>query len=465
MTAMLSALLGADCTVGPNYHRPPIVTPTAFRFQVSPAQASSFADLPWWSVFNDPQLQDLITQALTNNYDLQVAVARIEQARALVGVAASEGKPQIGYEVTAEGDRIIAAQENRPATVTYGAISGFLNAAWELDLWGRIRRSTEAARANLYAQEDVRRGVMLTLVSDVASGYFQLLTLDRELAIAENSNSVFKRTLDLFTDRFKAGRDSDLPVQRAEANYRGSTARVADLKRAIAIQEDALSVLLGAYPRGIVRGRALLDQTLPAAPLSATTVLLERRPDIQAAEHNMMAANAQIGVALADYFPRVGLSAMLGGGGVGISNLFNGFGLWNAALGATGPIFTGGRLSSVYHERQAQWDETVASYKKTVLVAFQETSDALASQQNLVNRRTELEGQVVALQKSVDMALLRYDNGRASYFEVTEAEQQLFPAEDNLARTQGDQLLAVVNLYKALGGGWNMAPADWTRPH
>jgi multidrug efflux system outer membrane protein len=348
--------------------------------------------------------------------------------------------------------------------VTYGAIGGLLNAAWEIDVWGRIRRSTEAARANLYAQEDIRRGVMLTLVSDVASGYFQLLTLDRELAIADNSTTVFKRTLDLFTDRFKAGRDSELPVQRAEANYRSSLARAADLRRAIAIQEDALSVLLGANPRGIVRGRLLGDQVLPATPLSQTTVLLERRPDIQAAEHNMVAANAEIGVAVANFFPRIGLSAMAGGGGLGIAGLFNGFVLWNAAASVTGPIFTGGRLESEYHRSQAYWDETVASYKKTITIAFQETADALASQQNLVTRRAELESQVVALQKSVDMALLRYDNGRASYFEVIEAEQQLFPAQDTLAQTQGDQLLAVVNLYKALGGGWSTATQDWPHP-
>lgn len=465
LTALLSAVLAADCTVGPNYQRPPTVTPTSFRNQITPAEASSLADLPWWSVFNDQELQVLITEALRNNYDLQIAVSRIEQARALVGVAASEGKPQVGYEASAEGDRIIAAQVDRPTTVDYGLIGGALNAAWEIDVWGRIRRSTEAARANLYAQEDIRRGVLLTLVTDVASSYFQLIELDRELAIAENSTSVFKRTLDLFTDRFKAGRDSELPVQRAEANYRAANANVANLKRAIAVQEDALSVLLGAYPKDIVRGRLLEDQTMPSTPLSATTVLLERRPDILAAEHNMVSANAEIGVALADFFPKIGLSAMLGGAGIGIHNTFAGFGLWNAALGATGPIFTGGRLKAVYHQRQAYWDETVASYKKTVLVAFQETSDALAAQQNLVRQRAEQELQVVSLQKSVDTALLRYDNGRASYFEVIDAEQQLFPAQVAVAQTQRDQLLAVVGLYKALGGGWSLTPADWVRPH
>jgi multidrug efflux system outer membrane protein len=464
LTALLSALLTADCTVGPDYKRPQTVTPTAFRYQVTPADASSLADLPWWGVFNDPQLQSLITEALTNNYDLQVAVARIEQARALVGVAASEGKPQVGYQTFAQGEATLAPLLNRPATVTYGSFGGLLNAAWEIDVWGRIRRSTEAARANLFAQEDIRRGVMITLVSDVASGYFQLIELDRELAIAENSGGVFKRTFDLFNDRFKAGRDAELPVQRSEAAYRSSNATVANLKRAIAVQEDALSVLLGAYPKDIARGRSLESQTVPPTPLGATTVLLERRPDIQAAEHNMMAANAEIGVAVADYFPRIGLSGLVGGAGVDVSNSFGGFGLWNIALSAAGPIFTGGRLGSVYHERQAYWDETIATYKKTVLIAFQETSDALAAQQNLVKRRTELEGQVTALQKSVDMALLRYDAGRASYFEVLQAEQELFPAQDALAQTERDQLLAIVNLYKALGGGWNLTPADWTHP-
>jgi multidrug efflux system outer membrane protein len=253
-------------------------------------------------------------------------------------------------------------------------------------------------------------------------------------------------------------------VDRSRANYEQSGARVAELKRLIAVQEDALSVLIGGYPNAIPRGRGLTGQTLPQTPTGATTALLQRRPDILAAEQGMMSANAQIGVAIADYFPRVGLSALVGGVDAYLSGNWEGFGVWNAALSASGPIFTGGRLEQQEKNRRAYWDETVASYRKTVLIAFQETADALAAQQNLAQQRVSLENQVAALQSSADTARSRFDEGRASYFEILEAQQQLFPAQDLLAQTQRDQLLAVVGLYKALGGGWQLGPDQWTQP-
>jgi multidrug efflux system outer membrane protein len=463
--AVVSAMALAGCTVGPDYKRPEMTTPEQFRSQITTAEAQSMADLPWWGMYQDPALQGLIAHALDANQDLKLAVARIEQARALVGVSKSQSAPQVGYEASAGGERAVVTQVNgKPAATTFGSITGLLNAAWELDIWGRIRRSNEAAEANLFASEDVRRGVMLTLVSDLAADYFQLLELDRELAIAEESQRVYRKTLDLFTDRFKAGKDSELPVARTQAAYDFSTAQIHDLKRQIGVQENAISVLAGDYPRAIERGRPLTEQSVPQAPVSATTVLLERRPDIRAAEHNMVAANAGIGEAIADYFPRVGLSALAGGDGIGTGGNFSGFGVWQAAISAAGPLLTGGRLGSVKKQREAIWDETVASYKKTIQVAFQETSDALIAQQTLVGRRTALESQVRASQQSIDLALDRYHAGRSSYFEVLEAEQQLFPAQDELARTQRDQLLAGVSLYKALGGGWHQTDAEWAHP-
>jgi multidrug efflux system outer membrane protein len=454
------ALLLADCVVGPQYKRPELATPQQFRLQLSPAEAASFADLPFWSVFNDPVLDDLIKEGLAHNYDLQVAVARIEQARNLVGEAASEGKPQVGYQAFGGYQQTPVIQHDSVGNVGFGTIGGLINAAWELDVWGRIRHSTAAAQARLLAQEDVRRGVILTLVSDIAANYFTLIALDRQLAVAQDSSGAYGKTLDLFTDRFKAGKDSELPVQRTQAAFDSSSARIADLKRQIAQEEDAISVLVGAYPRDIARGRLLTEQSAPATPLGATTDILRRRPDIQQAEHTMMAANEDIGVAVANFYPRVGLSALFGGQGVGLSNTFAGVSLANVLADVAGPITTGGRLHSIYHERQAFWDETVATYKKTVLGAFRETSDALAAQQNLVKQREGLESQTKALQQSVDLALLRYDGGRASYFEVLEAQQELYPAQDALAQTQRDQLLAVVSLYKALGGGWTGSDAQ-----
>jgi multidrug efflux system outer membrane protein len=308
---------------------------------------------------------------------------------------------------------------------------------------------------------------MLSLVSDIASAYFLLIELDRELEIAKSSADTFKETLELFTLRYQGGKDTKLAVDRAQAAYDGSQATIAGLNRAIAQAQNALCVLLGAYPRTIARGMNLTEQTMPAqTPVGQTTALLERRPDILQAEQVMIGANAEIGVAVANFFPVIGLSALFGGEAQKPENVFkSGFGVWSLAAGLTGPIFQGGRLEAAYHAQQAYWDETIAQYKKTVITAFQETSDALVAQQTLVGQRVALEDQVAALKESVDLALDRYRAGKASYIEVLDAEQQLFPSQDVLAQTQRDQLLAVVNLYKALGGGWNLKDDQWTQPH
>jgi multidrug efflux system outer membrane protein len=465
MATLLLPLAATGCVVGPDYQKPATVLPQEFRSAISPEDATSFADLPWWGVFNDRALQSLIQQGLTNNYDLAVAVARIEQARALVGVARSESMPQVGYEGFAGGERTVTPEEDDIGDETFGSIGGALNAAWEFDIWGRIRRQTEAAEANLFAQEEVRRGVMLTLVSDIAQGYFRLLQKDRELAIAQEGEQVFRRTHELFLLRHEAGRDSRLPVERAKAALDSSLAEIADLRREISQQENAISILIGGYPQSVPRGVPLTGQTMPATPTGLTTDLLLRRPDIREAEQVMIRANAQVGAAIADFYPRIGLSALFGligisaGGGVD-----GGFGFWRAGPTIAGPIFTGGRLQSIVDERKAFWTEAIASYRQTVLVAFQETSDALVAQQTLATRRQALETQVAALRQSVELAELRYRAGRASYFEVLEAQQQLFPAEDELSRTQEAQLVAVVNLYKALGGGWRLTDEQWSQP-
>jgi len=389
-----------------------------------------------------------------------VAVARIEQARTQVEQVESEGRPQVGYGVNATGEKTIIPQRNSFGTVTYGSFTGLLNAAWEFDVWGRIRRASESAQANVLAQEDVRKGVILTLVSDVAADYFQLLSLDRQLAIAEDSVRTFQKTVNLFHLRYTAGKDSRLPEERARGNLESANANVQDLKRRIAQQEDAISTLVGAYPRTIERGRPLIEQVTPPTPLGETTALLQRRPDILQAEQVMVSANAEIGVAVANFYPKIGLSTFLGGQGINLAGMWGSFGIWNVAAALAGPIYSGGRLEAEYHERQAFWDETVAQYKQTILVAFRETADALAAQQNLGPQRVALENQVKALEHSADLAMLRYQSGRASYFEVLEAQQQLFPAQDALAQAQRDQLIAVVSLYKALGGGWSGTAAD-----
>ena len=451
--------------VGPDYKRPEVKPVEEFRSQVGPAEANSLADLPWWKVFGDDALRQLIVTGLAHNYDLQLAAARVEQARALVGVAASPLYPHIGYQGQAGREKAFVPLEQDSGNITFNAFTGLLNVVWEIDVWGRIRRATEAARAELFAQEDIRRGVMLTLVSDVATDYFRLLELDRELAIAQESAKTYKQTLDLFTQRFEFGKDSKLPVARAQAAYDSSIANIATLKREIVQQENALSILLGVFPEEIKRGTELTQQKAPSTPLGATTDIMQRRPDILQAEQGMIGANAEIGVAVANFFPQIGLSALYGGQSERIGQVVdNSFSIWNIVGNVTGPIFQGGQLLESYHAQQAFRDQTIAQYKQTVLVAFREVSDALIAQSTLIEQRQALEHQVVSLKEAVDLSLLRYSAGRASYFEVLEAEQLLFPAQDALAQTQRDQLLAVVSLYKALGGGWYLTDTQWSKP-
>jgi multidrug efflux system outer membrane protein len=303
---------------------------------------------------------------------------------------------------------------------------------------------------------------MLSLVSDVASGYFRLLELDREREIARSSAETYQQTLDLFTERYEGGKDTKLSTSRAEASLAASLATIARLDEAIGQQENAICQLLGAPPRPIERGNPLIVQTPPVAPAGLTSDLLQRRPDILRAEHDMMSANAEVGVAVANFFPRIGLTALYGGESPEIGNILkNNFSIWNIAGSVSGPIFQGGRLLEQYRARQAFWDETIAAYRGTIVQALREVADALVSQSKLVERRAAQERQVKALADAVELSLLRYRTGLANYFEVLEAAQQLYPAEDALAQSQRDQLLTIVTLYKALGGGWNLPDDTW----
>jgi outer membrane protein, multidrug efflux system len=463
----IAASVAGCTTVGPTYKRPDVAPEPQFRAQISANEANSLADLPWWEVFNDPALKALITQALHESYDLQVAVARIAQARALVGVARSELYPQVGYDAGAGREKTFFPLElgDEQGNITFNAFGLGLNSVWELDLWGRVRRATEAAQANLYQQEDVRRGVMLALVSDVAAAYFRMLELDRQLAIATESSNAFQQTFELFDRRFQGGQDSRLAVVRAQAAHSSSIARIAELNRAIAQQENAISVLLGTYPRTITRGTNLAQQVTPPTPLGQTTEIIHRRPDILQAEHAMMAANAEVGVAVANYFPRIGLSALFGQQAPDIDQLFDSnFNIWHIAGGLSGPIYQGGRLRGNVDAQKSAWDAATVQYKRVIVGAFREISDALIAQQTLAAQRTAQETQVRSLRDAVELATARYNVGRATYFEVLQAQQLLFPSEEALAQTQREQLVAVVNLYKALGGGWNLNDAEWPRP-
>jgi multidrug efflux system outer membrane protein len=457
------ALALAGCAVGPNYKRPAVNAPTGFRGATNDVSTNSLADLPWWSVFKDPVLQDLVHVALTNNYDLQIILTRVDQARAIQAQARSQFLPQVGYG--AEANRGKNEYLGLPAPnggQTGNSFLAGLGAVWEIDLWGRVRRMNEAARANFMATQEGRRAVMVSLVSGVAAAYFELLELDDQLAIARRTRESYERTLKLFSDQHAGGLASKLEVSRAELALRTVAATIPEIQRQISLKENEINTILGRNPGPVTRTSTLLAQDLPVEiPVGLPSSLLERRPDIRAAEQQVRVANAEIGVATADFFPRIGLTTFYGGTSSEFDNLLKSeANVWSAAATAAGPIFTGGRLTARRRQTKAAWEEAKLNYQQTALTAFREVSDALISRRRFEDGRVEQEQAVEAGRQAVELASVRYKEGKASYYEVLEAQQQLFPAENTLSRLEVARRLAVVQLYKALGGGWeNMEPS------
>src|SRR3989475_5855901 len=452
----------AACAVGPSYRRPPVPTPETTRGERGPGDAASLADSPWWAIFRDPALQALVEEALRGSHDLRAAAARVEQARNQIAIARADLFPQVSYQGQAVRERAFAP--GLPANVTLDSFLGTFNLAWEIDVWGRIRRATEAARADYLAAEAARRGVLLTLVSDVAQAYFELLELDRELEITQGTTITFQDTLDLFRRRYAGGIGTLLEVSRASAALTQARAGIPELERQIVAKENQLSILLGRPPGDVVR-RPTSDNVspLPEVPVGLPSQLLERRPDIQQAEEALVAANADVGVAVANFFPRLGVTGLYGGQSSELENVVKSAGnVWAIGGSLAGPLFQGGRLLASYRSTSAAWDEAVERYQQATLQAFAEVSNALVSQQKLKGVHADRDETVKALQTSVALSLQRYNDGIANYFEVLEAEQQLFPAELDLARTQRDQLVAVVPLSRALGGGWSLDVTGWS---
>jgi multidrug efflux system outer membrane protein len=452
---VLGVALMAGCAVGPNYKRPVIDSPPEFRAENKEANGPS-TELTWWDVYQDATLQALIREALTNNYDLRIAMARVEQSRALAMQARSQFVPSVDYNGTVgRGRNFLLGTAFPDNGITASSASATLNAFWEVDLWGRVRRLNESARAQLLASEEGRRGVQLTLLSDVATTYFQLLELDQELEIANRTTNSFAESLRIFSQRVEGGTASALQSARAEAALDDAAAAVPAIRERISITENQLCVLLGRDPGPIQRPSALLIQQMPEIPPGLPSALLERRPDVRQAEQLLHSANAQVGESVAEFFPKIGLTALLGK----VSPELSGFTLgsanaWGIAAEASGPLFQGGRLVGQYRQSKAARSESELQYRQTILNAFREVSDALVSRSQLVEIREHQAHQVTALESAVKLSTERYVAGKADYYEVLEAQQQLFPAELNLARTQRDQLLAVVTLYKTLGGGW-----------
>lgn len=460
--AVALALL-TGCAIGPDYERPRLVEPPQYRGLLGPAEAASLADLPWWEVFEDPVLRGLVEEALENNLDLRKAIARVDRAREGVGIARSELFPQISGDASAQRQQspVVDPRDNRKFNVFIGAF----NAAWELDVWGRIRRSTEAAQGRYLATEELRRGVLLSLVSGVAGAYFELLGLDLELRVANDNVVSFQETLDYFSRRQQGGAGSMLQVTRAEAALAEVTAAVPIIEADIVAKENQISVLLGRPPGTIARGSALAEQSMPPeTPAGLPSDLLERRPDVLAAEQNVVEANALVGVAVANFLPRIGLTAFWGGASTDLNRVTDPRSrVWSYGAGLTAPLFQGGRLLAERRAQIAFWEETVAEYQNTVLNAFVDVADALTLRQKLALARVERVRQVEALVESVRLSRIRYERGLASYYEVLEAQQQLFPAQLQLARVRTDEFLALVALYRALGGGWQLG-TSWVPP-
>ena len=454
------ALLLAGCKLGPNYKRPAIISPDNYRFATT-LTTNSLGDLPWWQVFKDPVLQDLVRTALTNNYDLKQAVARVEQARQQVIVARAPLFPQLSYNGAVGRGR--NATFNSPAGLngsTESSALTTLNAAWEIDLWGRIRRLTEAARAQYLATDEARRGVFITLVSDVATAYFRLLQLDQELLVQKAATNAYTGTYKIFNEKLINGVSSRLETDRAAAALANAAAVIPQIELDIATTENQINVLLGRNPGPIPRGTPLAQpQVTPEIPAGLPSSLLQRRPDILASEQSLIAASANIGANLANFFPQIGLTTFLGKVSPELSTFTAGSAnAWNVGATMVGPLFQGGQLLAQYRGAKASFDQSKAAYEQSVLTAFQEVSNALISREKIAEVRVFDEQAATSLTSAVEIATERYLNGKSSYYEVLQAQQELYPTQRALAQAQASELISVVQLYKALGGGWQLPP-------
>jgi len=465
-SGVAAVTLFGGCAIGPDYKRPVVADPQTFR-GFATSEAASLADLPWWEVFQDPILKELIHEALLRNYDVQIAAARVQEARAGFVSTRSDLFPSLDYGGVLSRSNMTPGVLGGPGVQAPNATNFYsvtLAMSWELDIWGRIRRSTEAARANLLASEDARRGVWLTLVSDLAQAYFELLALDVRLQIARNSTDAYQRTYDLFQDRFQLGVASKLETSRAEGALGGAQATIPQLESDIVAKENQISVLLGKSPGPIRRGTPMYAQpVVPAVPAGLPSTLLERRPDLRQAEAQLVGANARIGVAKAEFFPKFNLTPLIGTASPELS-VHGAQTIWAVAGILTGPLFNAGRTLGIYRASVAQWEQAKLQYEQAVLTALREVSDALTALGKLNEAETGQDRSVKALTDAVDRATDRYRQGLANYFEVLEAQQQLYPAQSTLAQIRRDRLLSPVRLYKALGGGWNLTDAEWTGP-
>lgn len=462
---LLSLTLGG-CLLGPNYQRPAIATPATFRFETP--QVADTANSAWWEQFQDPVLNDMIATALAENLDVKVATARVDEFMGQFMSTRSALFPQVSAGFDAGRQRASkSAAVPLPSGVgpVYNQFQADLGASWTLDLFGQVRRETEAAQANLRASEASRSATILTLVASVASSYVVLRSLDQQLAIAKATSLSRADSVHVFTLRFQGGEVSQMELAQSESEYEAALASIPQLETQIAQQEDALSVLLGRNPGPMLRGRDLAALTAPAVPAGLPSDLLERRPDLQQAEQNLIAQNALIGAARALYFPSISLTGLFGSVSAQFSNLFTGPArIWSFAGAATQPIFTGGNIAGQVRQAEARQQEALFAYEKAVQVAFQQVEDALIAVQKSREQLDAQGKQVSALSTYARLARARFEGGYTSYIEVLDAERSLFNAQLSYTQTQASTLTSLINLYMAMGGGWVVKAEGMTTP-
>jgi len=456
-TTALLALAVAGCAVGPKYQRPDLPVPENYRPEVTAEQAASIADLPWWELYRDPVLQGLIRETLQNNQDLALAAARVLEAGALVGVAKADLFPQIAAMANADWGR--QSREifppGTPGTSPTGRYTAALGLTWELDIWGRVRNARDAALADLLATEEGRRAVVLGLVASVATTYLELRELDLELEIAQRNTASRQDTVKLFQQRAEGGVGNDLELNQARADLAVTASAIPDTERQIALAEHQLCVLLARPPGPIERGAPLPSELAPALPTGVPAALLQRRPDLVAAEQLLIAATRRVGVAVADRLPALSLNGSVGLDSFSLSTFFKGdAATWSLGGSLLAPIFQGGRLAALEGAARARMEQAVALYRSAVLVALREVSDAAVGYRKLEAVLVQVDLQVKATTAAERLALMRYEGGVSTYLEVLDSQRQAYSAQLTLVRTQLARVLYAVQLYRALGGGW-----------
>ena len=452
---VLTVCVLSGCMIGPDYRGPDVAIPPGWR--MINGEPTAIINEQWWRQFNDQQLDRLIEIALAENLDIAIAVARVEEARALVAVSRAAFFPQVGASTSAGRARSSTGTTPVPPGVsaTNNFYSAVLDASFELDFWGRLRRATEAARAVLLSTEYAEQVVRLALVSQVAQSYFDLRNLDLQLDIARGTLASREEALRLVTKRFQGGVVSELDLRQAESEAAVAAAAVPNLEQQIVQRENELSILLGRNPEDITRGGGVFEAAIPEVPVGLPSTLLVRRPDILAAEKSLVAANARIGAARAAYFPRLSLTGLLGVESTELSDWFSrGSRVWQVTGGLAAPIFTAGRIGAEVETASAQQQQALYDYLRTIQTGFREVEDSLIAARKIREQQAAQDRQVQALQRTLRLATLRYENGYSSFLEVLDAQRSLFSAELQQVQLQRARLGAIVNLYKALGGGW-----------